>query len=54
MEMVLGIGISFAPLLLLFNSILYLTGASLAAWALNRNIDSQNELAQNDIGRSDD
>lgn len=50
--MVLGIGIGLIPPILLFNFVLYLTGASLAAWALNRNIDSQNELAQNEIGKS--
>lgn len=49
--MILGIAVSLTPPLLLFNFILYLTGACLAAWAINRNIDSQNELAQNNIGR---
>jgi len=54
MAMVLGVGIGLAPPLLLFNFAFYLTGACLAAWGLNRNIDSQNKLGQNDIGRSDE
>lgn len=49
--MVLGLGVNLIPPLLVFNFVFYLTGACLASWGLNINIDSQNVSAQNDIGK---